>query len=176
VLRTWPLRGATLVRGEVLAPCVVLVALAWMALVIAALASAGGSWRVQVQDRWSWLAASMAVAPGLILLQLLVQNAAAVAFPSWVAIGRPRGGVEVVGQRMLLMFGSILTLVVAVVPAAFLGGIVFIVVRSVIGGVPIVLPALAAAAVLLAETFVCTELIGVMLDRTDVTALDPLDE
>lgn len=175
VLRTWPLRGATLVRGEVAAPFVVLVALVWTALVTAGLASVGGSWRVPAFDRWSWLAAAMAVTPGLILLQLILQNAAAVAFPSWVAIGRPRGGVEVMGQRMLLMFGSILTLVVAVVPAALLGAVVFFGMRVVTGGAPIVLPALAGAVVLLVEAFVGTELIGVMLDRTDVTALDPAD-
>ena len=176
VLRTWPLRGATLVRGEVLAPGVVLVAVVWTALLIAALASVGGSWRVQAPDRWSWLAAAMAVTPGLILLQLLVQNAAAVAFPSWVAIGRPRGGVEVVGQRMLLLFGSILALLVAVVPAALLGAVLFVGVRVVTGSTPIVLPAFGVAAALLVEAFIGTELIGVMLDRTDVTALDPSDE
>jgi len=175
VLKTWPLRGATLVRGEVLAPFVVLVSVAWMALAIAALASLGGSLGVQIEDRWSWLAAGLAIVPGLILLQLVVQNAAAVAFPSWVAIGRGRGGVEVIGQRMLMMAGSILTLVVAVVPAALLGGTVFFAVRTLIGGMPIVLTAAVAGAVLLVEALVCTELIGAMLDRTDVTALDPAD-
>jgi ABC-2 type transport system permease protein len=172
VLRTWPLRGATLVRGEVLAPFVVLVSLAWMALVIASIASTGASF--QVPGRWSWLAAGMTVVPGLILMQLLVQNAAAVAFPSWVAIGRSRG-VEVIGQRMLLMVASILAVGVAIVPAAIVGAVVFLVVRSVNGGIPIVMPAVGAGAVLLAEALACTELIGVMLDRTDVTALDPSD-
>jgi hypothetical protein len=76
---------------------------------------------------------------------------------------------------MLLLFGSILALLVAVVPAALLGAVLFVGVRVVTGSTPIVLPAFGAAAALLVEAFIGTELIGVMLDHTDVTALDPSD-
>jgi hypothetical protein len=175
VLRTWPLRGATLVRGEVLAPALVLVAVAWTALLAATIFSTYGSARMQIDNPWSYLIASMAIAPGVILIQLLVQNALAVTFPSWVTIGPARGGIDVMGQRMLLMVGSILALLVAALPAAIVGGILFVALRWLTGGAPIVLPGLAAAAVLLGEALVGSELVGAIFDRTDVTALDPAD-
>jgi len=175
VLRTWPLRGATLVRGEVLAPGLVLVLLAWLALAMGALLSANGSPRVQTANVLASVVAAMAVAPGLIFLQLLVQNAIAVAFPSWVRVGRGRAGVEVMGQRMLMTFGSMLVLIFAALPAALLAGLVFIVVRAVTGGVPVLPAGCVAGAVLLGEAFVGSELVGLLLDRTDVGALDPAD-
>jgi len=178
VLRTWPMRGATLVRGEVLAPAIVLVVLAWVTLIAAAIFSTHGSPRLQLPNVGAVLIAAMAVAPGMILVQLLVQNALAVTFPSWVTIGPPRGGIDVMGQRLLLMFGSILALVVAVLPAALLAGAALFAasaVTSVTSSVRIVLPGLVAAVTLLGEAFVGSELIGLILDRTDVGALDPAD-
>ena len=95
--------------------------------------------------------------------------------PSWVTVGRQRAGFDVVGQRMLLTFGSMLALAVAILPAVLLAGIIFFAVRSLTGGTPILSAGLAAAVVLLGEAFAATEIIGVILDRTDVTALDPSD-
>jgi ABC-2 type transport system permease protein len=175
VLRTWPLRGATLVRGEVLAPGLVLVVLAWITLAIGALLSMSGSPRVLIPNLPASLVAAMALAPGLVFVQLLVQNAIAVAFPSWVTVGRQRAGVEVMGQRMLMTFGSMLALIVAALPAALLAALVFIAIRALTGGVPIVLAGLVAAVALLGEAFVGAELLGLLLERTDVSALDPPD-
>jgi ABC-2 type transport system permease protein len=175
VLRTWPLRGATLVRGEVLAPAIVLVAIAWVALPAAAVFSMYGPADRQVGSLWALLAAAMAVTPGVILVQLLVQNALAVTFPSWVTVGPPRGGVDVMGQRMLLMVVSVLALVVALLPAVILAGSLVFIVRTFTGGFAIVLPGLVAAVVLLGEALLGSEIIGRILDRTDVSALDPAD-
>jgi ABC-2 type transport system permease protein len=175
VLRTWPMRGATLVRGEVLAPAVVLVLFAWSAMLLATIFATFGSTDMPIEHPWSLLAAAIAVTPGIILLQLLVQNALAVTFPSWVSIGAPRGGVDVMGQRMLMMVASILSLTLGLLPAALVGAGLAFGGRMLTGHVLIVVPAFAAALVLLGEAFVGTELIGAILDRTDVTALDPTD-
>jgi hypothetical protein len=115
------------------------------------------------------------VTPGVILVQLLVQNALAVTFPSWVTVGPPRGGVDVMGQRMLLMVVSVLALVVALLPAVILAGSLVFIVRTFTGGFAIVLPGLVAAVVLLGEALLGSEIIGRILDRTDVSALDPAD-
>lgn len=174
-LRTWPLRGATLVRGEVLAPAVVLVAIAWVALCAAAIFSTQASASRQIADVWAYLAAALAVTPGLILVQLLVQNALAVTFPSWVSVGPPRGGVDVMGQRMLMMVASFLALAITLLPPAILAVVLAFVLRLFTGEFPVVLPGLLAAAVLLGEALIGSELIGQILDRTDVSALDPSD-
>jgi hypothetical protein len=174
VLRTWPLRGATIVRGEVLAPAALLVAIAWLALVTAAVVSTQGSLHRQIDGNvWSYLLAAMAVAPGIVLVQLLVQNALAVTFPAWVAVGPPRGGIDVMGQRMLLMTASFLGLALTLLPAALVGGVVLFIVQVMTGRLLIVLPGLLAAIVLLGEAFLGSELLGAVLDRTDVNALEP---
>jgi predicted ABC-type exoprotein transport system permease subunit len=175
VLKTWPLRGAALVRGEVLAPAALLVALAWVTLVAAAIFSLQGTERVQIPDRAAILFAAMAVTPGLILVQLLIQNALAVTFPAWVAIGPTRRGVDVMGQRMLVVFGSLLVVVLAVLPAALVGGVVLLALRWLTGEWRIALPGLVAAMVLLGEAFAGSELVGLIVERTDVSALDPSD-
>jgi hypothetical protein len=175
VLRTWPLRGATLVRGEVLAPAVVLVSIAWTALLLAAIFAKLGAADAQIDHPWSMLTAAIAVTPGIILLQLLVQNALAVTFPSWVSVGPARGGVDVMGQRMVTMAVSILGLALALLPALLAAGSLAFAFRLLTGRVPIVLPGVTAAIVLLAEAFLGSELIGQILDRTDVNALDPAE-
>jgi ABC-2 type transport system permease protein len=175
VLRTWPLRGATLVRGEVLAPAVVLVTVAWLALLVAGMFAAFGMVHRDIDAPWAYLTAAIAITPGIILLQLLVQNALVVTFPSWVSVGPPRGGVDVMGQRMLMMGASFLALVLALLPAALVAVVVAGLLRLLTSSLPIVLPAVAAAVVLIAEAFVASELIGRILDRTDVGALDPTE-
>ena len=126
-------------------------------------------------EQWSFLVVALAIAPGLIVVQLLIQNALAVTFPSWVSIGPARGGVDVMGQRMLLMVASVVGFLVAVLPAAIVGGGVALLLRVFTRDVPIVLPGVMAAAVLLGEAVLGSELVGSILDRTDVTALDPAD-
>jgi hypothetical protein len=76
------------------------------------------------------------------------------------------------GQRMLMMLGSMLALVVAVLPAAIIGGLAGFLSYLAFGTIPLVVPALLGAAMLVAEGFVASEAIGRVLDRTDVTAVD----
>ena len=129
-------------------------------------------WRSPIDGRY--LLAALLLAPGVILAQLLVQNALAVTFPSWVTIGTPqRGGVDVMGQRLLMMVVSMLALVVVVLPAALVGSLAALAGYALIGTIPIVVPAVLAAGTLQVEAFVGSELIGVLLDRTDVSAIDP---
>ena len=60
----------------------------------------------------------MLVVPGLITVQLLVQNAIAVIFPAWTdtSTGRARG-IDAMGQRIMMVTGSAVALVVALLPA-----------------------------------------------------------
>src|SRR6185436_16626294 len=67
ILKTWPIRGAALVRGEVLAPAIVLTVIASIALVVAAVLSVGTPYAADLPNRWSLLAAALFVAPGLVL-------------------------------------------------------------------------------------------------------------
>jgi len=94
-------------------------------------------------------------------------------FPAWVAIGASRSrGIDAMGQRLLLMAANLLALLLAALPGVAVGGGAALVVYALTGTIRIVMPVLLAAVVVLAECWVATELLGRVLDRTDVTAID----
>ncbi len=172
ILKTWPIRGAALVRGEVLAPAIVLTVTAFIALTVAAVLSAGMPIDVALPSRWSLLAAALFVAPGLVLAQLVAHNGLAVTFPSWVSLDTRRGGIDATGQGLLMMLAVLLALVVAVIPAALVAAIAAVVIYLLLGTIPVVLPAALAGIALLVEAFVGTEVIGAILERSDISAID----
>jgi hypothetical protein len=170
VLKTWPVRGASLVRGEVMAPAAILIVIAWFCAI------GGLMFGTRMDMLPSIPIAAILIAPGVILMQLLVQNAIAVMWPSWVVIGSNRArGIDVMGQRMIMMFGLLLVLVVSVLPAGLAGGIVMFAVYWTTGSLPIVLPAVIAAVVLLVEALLTSEAVGKALDRTDVSSMDAME-
>jgi hypothetical protein len=174
VLKTWPVRGAALVRGEILAPAIVLTAIVYLALIAAAVLSTGSSFAIAT-NRWTLLLAALLVAPGIVLIQLLMQNALAVMFPSLVSIGTRQQGIDVTGQRMLLMLGALLGLAVALVPPAIVVAVAALGLYMVAGRAPVILPGALAAATLIAEAFLASEAVGAIFDRTDVSAVDPAE-
>jgi ABC-2 type transport system permease protein len=175
VLKTWPIRGAALVRGEVLAPALVLTAIVFVALIAAAATSVQAPFAADIPNRWSLLVAALLVAPGLLLAQMLVHNALAVIFPSWVSIGARPGGVDVVGQRLLVMVAVMLALVAAVLPAAIGAGAAVGLVYMVTGTSSVVLAGVLGGATLLVEVWIGSEVIGAILERSDISAVDAPD-
>ena len=171
-LKTWPIRGAGLVRGEIMAPAIVLTTIAWLALIVAAVLSTNHAFAEEFASRWSLLAGAMFVVPGIVLAQLVAQNGLAVTFPSWVSIDPRPGGVDAMGQGMLVMLAVLLALVAAILPAALVAGVVGGVLYLLLGTIPVVLPAAIAGAALLVEAFIGTEFIGAILERSDISAVD----
>ena len=171
VLKTWPIRGAALVRGEVLAPAIVLISIASIALITAAVVSTRAAVPEALPNRWSLLAAALLVAPGFVLTQLLAQNGLAVMFPSWVSIGR-RGGLDAMGNQMLILAAVVLAVVAAVLPAALVAGIGAGIIYLMTGSFPIVVAGVLAGGTLLVEAFVGAEIVGAFLDRSDISVLD----
>jgi ABC-2 type transport system permease protein len=178
MLKTWPVRGATLIRGEVLAPTLISTALAWLFIFVAAAMAPAWSMRPRpevdlISNRVSYALAAAVLAPGLILSQTVTQNALAVMFPAWVSTSASRArGIEAMGQRLLMLAGIFLTLVVSVLPGALAGGIVFLAARWMLDLTLVVIPAVVAALVVVGECWVATELLGRVMDRTDISAVD----
>lgn len=179
MLKAWPLSGATLLRGEVLSPAVMLTSIAW--LLILGAASLAGNLRAEslqplVHDRFSYGTAALVLAPGLILAELTVLNGLAVLFPAWIATGATRSrGVEAMGQRLFTMAGVLVTLVFALVPATMVAGIAAGVIYFASGFVLIVIPSAIITCMLVLESFIVIELLGRVLDRTDVSAVSPAE-
>jgi hypothetical protein len=177
LLKTWPVRGPALIRGEVLAPAVVVTAAAWLLLLAAAMLGAGPrpvsreglAWA----SRTSLFGAAFLLAPALIVAQLVVQNGLAVLFPAWSAIGETRArGLDAMGQRMLLLGGMLLALVVSLVPGFVVAGAFAFAAYLLTGTIPVLAPALIVSAIVFAECWLAIEGLGHVLERTDPSAVE----
>lgn len=155
VLKTYPIRGWQLVLGELLAPTAILTGVIWLTLL-------AGVFAVQpTQPLPGWLDPSLrvtyaacfaALAPILIVLQLIVPNAAAVVFPAWFQTSRSiGGGIDVMGQRLIFVFGQIFIILLALVPATVMAGALIFATQWLVG------PMLAA---IFATVVVCLVLAG----------------
>jgi hypothetical protein len=181
MLKTWPVSGAAIVRGEVLAPTLVLSGVVWLLIVLAGLLSTAffaktGDALPSMLDRISYVIGAAIVTPPILLAQTVVLNGIAVLWPAWSAVGASRArGIDAMGQRLLMMAGILLALVLSLLPGAAAAAALMFVVHWMTGITLIVLPALLIAGVVLVECWVATELLGRVLDRTDVAALDPVE-
>jgi ABC-2 type transport system permease protein len=178
MLKLWPVRGAAIVMGEVLAPTVLLTTGIWLLAAGAAFLTSSLPFDLPgtLLARTSYAAAAMVLAPGVILVQVVVQNGLALLFPAWMEIGaRKSRGVDVMGQRMLVAGGLFAAVAVALLPAAAVAAVTAWSVHAVTGVMSLVLPAAAAAAVLLFECALAVEALGGVLDRMDATAV-PAEE
>ena len=179
MLKGWPLSGATLLRGEILAPAVMLTSIAWL-LILGAAALAGnlrvGFLQPLVQDRLSYMMAALLLAPGIILTELTVLNGLAVLFPAWISTGATRSrGVDDLGQRLFTTAGVLVTLVFALVPATMMASVVAGGIYYVSGVLVVVIPSAIITSVLVVECLIVVEMLGRVLDRTDVSAVSPAE-
>ena len=178
MLKAWPVSGATLLRGEILAPAVMLTSIAWL-LILGAGALAGnlrGAFLQSLPDRLSFMMAALLLAPGLILVELTILNGLAVLFPAWISTGATRSrGVDALGQRLFTTAGVLLTLAIALLPAALAAGIVAGGIYFVSGVLVVVIPSAIITCVLVVECFAVVEMLGRVLERTDVSAVSPAE-
>ena len=177
VLKTWPVRGITLLVGELGAPAIVLTTIVWCAVAMAlALSGSIPSFSLPVGGRVTFAILAGLIAPMLIVGQLLVQNAAVIFFPGWIQTGGGRArGIETMGQNILMFAGTLLALVVGVLPAALLGAVAGFFLYSFFG-LPGLIPAgVLAAGVLVLEAALVLVLLGRILERTDPTQVEAAD-
>ena len=178
LLKTWPVRGAAIVRGQVLAPTVVVTAVAWLLLLTAGFLGGGltqGSREGSAfaAHRVSFLAAGIVLAPAVILSQVVVQNGLAVLFPAWVAVGASRSrGIDAMGQRLLMIAGMLFALGVSLIPGVVAAVAFAFVAYQVTGVILILLPAFIVALAVAGECWLAVEGLGRVLDRTDPSAVE----
>ncbi|MFN7914620.1 MAG: putative ABC exporter domain-containing protein [Vicinamibacterales bacterium] len=176
LLRTWPVRGAALVRGQMLWPVLIVVLLAWFFGGLAMGASMNSASQIPFGNRVSAWSAFLLLAPGIVLAQYTVHNAIAVFFPGWIPIGpnRPRG-VDAAGQRLLLLLGNWVGLLLALIPGALVIALLSFTLRRTLG--PVVLPigALVTTVAVFAEVWLVTEWLGRAWDQLDVTSVERPD-
>lgn len=173
IIKTWPVRGAAVFRGELLAPLIALSLAAalpillWSALDDKMILAASSSAAL----RAAVAGAALLVASALLLAQLVIQNGIAVTFPAWVSLTPAAGigGVERMGQMMVVLYGGMFALIVAsIVPAGAAAAAWFLVGGSwtapLIAGVVF-------SGLLVVECLAASELFGRILERTDLQDL-----
>lgn len=173
LLKTWPVEAYAVVRGELLWPGVVITAGAWTMLAVATCLSGTILPKVGFGVRMGGGAAIAILTPALVFSQLTIHNAVALMFPAWVPLGnqRPRG-LDAMGQRLIMLGGTWLLLILSVVPGALAGGIVWFALARVLGPAALVPAAIVCTAIVAAEVLLATEAIGPAYERLDVMAVE----
>lgn len=176
VLQTWPIRPASVVRGEILWPAAVVTALAWVLGAVALMLSASLFSRANLSMRVAIGGAALIFVPALVLAQYTIHNAAALIFPGWIpADGSRLRGVDALGQRLILFGGTFVVLLVSLLPAAIVSGMLWLVLYPVAGVWSIVPIAGLAAAIVLAEIFLATEALGPAYESLDMTSVERIE-
>jgi putative ABC exporter len=175
LLRSYPIPGASLVAAEVAGSAIVITAIQLGLLAFAYLAFLGDqSSPLTLSERSVALLAAAVYLPPVNYIGMLIQNAGAVLFPAWVRSGPERaGGVEALGQNMLLIIIHAATLAVLIaVPAASAVGLHALLYPA-IGGWAEVVGAGLAISLMAFEARVMVKRLGVTVERTDLVAMDP---
>ncbi|MEI6861589.1 MAG: hypothetical protein WCL04_04990, partial [Verrucomicrobiota bacterium] len=172
LLKTYPLPGWQVLLGELLAPVAILSALVWLALLAMAMAfraKLGASFAPGVLATGGGCIAL--TIPPLVMVQLLVPNAAAVMFPAWASSmrGRGNGGIDMMGQRLIVVFGQLLVLLLALLPAGLSGLVLIVAFQWLIGAGPAIALATVAVLVLLGGELWCgIWLLGQRFEKIDL--------
>jgi hypothetical protein len=166
LIKTWPVRGAALIRGELLAPAAALSLSAAAAIVIGTAIAPELLLVAQptAGARAVFGLSAIIAMSGLILAQLLVHNAIAVTFPAWVEVKVTSGAaaMEMNIRMMIVMYGSLLVLPFVVMVPAAAAYVAYMVTDG------LLVPSVMFTVLIAAECLVATEILGRMLDRTDL--------
>ncbi|MEI6052974.1 MAG: hypothetical protein WCQ44_09755 [Opitutaceae bacterium] len=97
-----------------------------------------------------------ATAPILCTLQLLTPNAAALLFPAWFQATRQRGGgIDVIGQRLIFVFGQFFIILLCLLPAVLSAAVVIFASQWLIGASAAVILGTLVALTLLGAEIAC---------------------
>jgi hypothetical protein len=175
-LKQWPIKGAAIVRGEVLAPTMVLSAIVWVLVTVALILSTRVTFdlHLDLTGRISWAAAVMLVAPAVMLVQVVAQNALAILFPAWMDLGAASArGMEVMGQRVLAAGALIVAVGLSLLPAFVAAEIAGWAIYQLTSARTVVLPAAVAMFTLVLESLLVVAALGRVVDRMDASAVPP---
>jgi len=176
ILKTWPVKASAVVRGELLWPGALITAGAWTMIAVAMFLSGTILPELSAGLRLSGGAALAILAPALVFSQLTIHNAVALLFPAWVPLGnqRPRG-LDAMGQRLIMLGGTWLLLIISALPAAIVGGIIWFALVRFIGQAALVPAAIVGTVIICVEVLLATEAMGPAYERLDMTAVDRVE-
>jgi hypothetical protein len=175
LLKAYPLSGTTMVAAQVASPTLLLTAFQLALCVL-------GWWAAPAEFRPPVLSVNtMAIAvllPVVLLtfnaIAIGIQNGAALVFPAWVRLGGQVGGVEVIGQSILVTLGSLLAQALMLILPAALGAALYFATRHVLGPATFVVAGAGGFLALGAELVAFLIVLGDVFDKLDPSALNPV--
>jgi ABC-2 type transport system permease protein len=174
VLRTFPLRGRTVVLAEILAPTLALSAVQLVLLVLAYVLTLDTiTVDIPLATRTVALAGAALAVPVLNAVSFTIQNALTLLFPAWSRLGATTPtGFEMMGQRLLAAFAAMVALLLSLLPPTLAALIVAWLIHGPL--VPTVaVSVLAGTLTALGELTLACRWLGRVYDRTDATVLAP---
>ena len=173
VLKTWPVRAAAVVRGEMLWPVAVITTLTWVFGAIGTFLAALTFSETSMSLRIAGGLAGLILAPALVMAQFTIHNTAALLFPAWVPLGmgRPKG-VDAMGQRLFMLGATWLVLVLAVVPGALVGAVLWFAFQRFLGPWVLIPAAAVCTAIVGLEVLMATEALGPAYERLDLSSVE----
>jgi ABC-2 type transport system permease protein len=173
LMKTWPVRPAVVVRGELAWPAAVITGIAWTLGTIGLFLSAAAFTRTAVAWRIAPGVAGMILVPALVLAQYAIHNATALMFPAWIPLGggRPRG-VDAMGQRLIMLGATWFLLILAVAPGVLIGGILWLAFHRVLGPWILIPGAAICTGIVALEVLAATEALGPAYERLDLTSVE----
>jgi ABC-2 type transport system permease protein len=117
--------------------------------------------------------AAMILMPALVAAQYTIHNATALLFPAWVPVGsgRPRG-VDAMGQRLILLGGTWLMLMIALLPGIAAAALLWVAFYRFVGPWVLMPAALACSVTVTIEVLMASEALGPAYERLDITSVE----
>lgn len=175
-LRSYPLRGSTIVAAEIAGSAIILSVMQYLLLALAAvLSSFGAQPPVPVLPA---VLIALVMLPMLNAIALTVANGSALLFPGWVRLGDGRAaGVEAMGQNVLAVFVSLVITFLALIPPLFVTVLVASGLSAVgshrVGVWDFVAAVPVGALVVAGELWLTITWLGRVFARTDLAQIEP---
>ncbi len=169
LLRSYPLRGSSIIQAEVAASALALTLIQLGLLLVAYLAFIGSdTLRFDLAERTLLFGVAVLYLPLINFVGLLIHNAAAVLFPAWVhlGVGRP-GGVEALGQNMLMIIAFAILLATTLVVPTSLGGSAVLLLHPFVRNWALIPGTVVLLGTLGAEAWLIVRWLGRVFERTD---------
>ena len=169
LLRSYPVRGWSVVLAEAAASTLMLTVIQLSLLGLGYLAFLGNrSMTPDLEERTLLFLASVAFLPAINLLSMLIQNGTALLYPAWVRLGSGRAaGVEALGQNLLMMIAFMALLALTLALPVTLGGGTFLLLQGAIGTWAVVPATIMALGTIVFEAALMVEWLGHIFERTD---------
>jgi hypothetical protein len=169
LLRSYPLRGRSVILAEATASTLMLSLVQLSLLTIGYLAFLGNrSLEPGLAERTLLLVACGIFLPAVNLLGMLIQNGAALLYPAWVRLGGGRtAGVEALGQNLLMVIAFVALLSATLILPAAIGVGSYLLLRGVLAEWALVPAAVLALGTIGFEAAWIVEWLGEIFERTD---------